>query len=54
MPEREQLAAVCEAILAVAGEVVAVETLAAAAGEGTTVEEVEAALELLRSRHEGP
>jgi segregation and condensation protein B len=53
MPEHEQLAAVCEAILAVAGEVVAAETLAAAAGEGTTVADVEAALELLRSRHEG-
>jgi segregation and condensation protein B len=53
MAEREQLAAVCEAILAVAGEVVAVETLAAAAGEGTTVEEIEAALELLRTRHDG-
>jgi len=53
MAEREQLAAVCEAILAVAGEVVPVETLAQAAGEGTTAEEIEAALELLRSRHEG-
>jgi segregation and condensation protein B len=54
MAEREQLAAVCEAILAVASEVVAVETLAEAAGESTTVEEIEAALELLRSRHDGP
>ncbi len=53
MAEREELAAVCEAILAVAGEVVAVETLAASAGEGVTNEEIEAALELLRSRHEG-
>jgi segregation and condensation protein B len=53
MAEREQLAAVCEAILAVAGEVVAVETLAASAGEGVTNEEVEAALELLRARHDG-
>ena len=53
MAEREQLAAVCEAILAVAGEVVPVETLAQAAGDGVKTEEIESALELLRSRHEG-
>jgi len=51
MFEPSQLAAMCEAVLAVAAEPVTAETLAAAAGEGVTVAEVESALEMVRARH---
>lgn len=53
MAETGQLAAICEAILAVAGEVVTAEALAAVAGEGVSPADVAAALEIVRRRHEG-
>ncbi len=53
MPEPNNLAAAVEAILAVAGEPVTVETLLAVVGEGAERARVEEALELLRKRHEG-
>jgi segregation and condensation protein B len=49
-----QLAAVCEAVLSVAGEPVTVESLAGAAGGWATPRDVEAAVELIRTRHEQP
>jgi segregation and condensation protein B len=49
-----QLAALVEAILAVAGEPVGVEALLSAAGEGVTREEVESALASLVGRHAQP
>jgi segregation and condensation protein B len=52
MAEPKALAALVEAVLAVAGEPVSAEALGAAAGEGVTPEELEAALELVRLRHE--
>ena len=51
MPEPHELAALCEAILAVAGEPVPVEALVAAAGEGVTTEQVEGALAQAAERH---
>lgn len=54
MSELCDLAALCEAILAVAGEPVAPEALRAVAGEGCSWEQLEAALELVRTRHEQP
>jgi segregation and condensation protein B len=51
VPERESLAALCEAVLAVAGEPVPVETLVEVAGMGTTVADIEAALQLVGERH---
>jgi segregation and condensation protein B len=51
MPDAKDLAAACEAVLAVAGEPVRAEALAAAIGEGVTVADVEGALELVRQRH---
>jgi segregation and condensation protein B len=50
----EQLQALCEAILAVAGEPVTVEAIAAAAGDGVASEAVIAALAELRGRYERP
>jgi segregation and condensation protein B len=52
--EREALAALCEAVLAVAGEPVGVEALIAAAGEGTTPEQVKDAIEIVLQRHTVP
>lgn len=52
MPETAELQALCEAILAVAGEPVAAETVRQIAGEATTLAEVEDALERVRVRHE--
>jgi segregation and condensation protein B len=54
MPEPLQLAALCEAILAVAGEPVGVDALVTAAGEDVTRAEVEAALALLVERYAQP
>jgi segregation and condensation protein B len=54
MPEPLELAALCEAILAVAGEPAGVDALLAAAGEGVSREDVEAALALLVERHARP
>jgi segregation and condensation protein B len=53
MPERNDLVAACEAVLAVAGEPVPTEALAAALGQGVSIAEVESALELVRQRHDG-
>jgi segregation and condensation protein B len=53
MSERDGLAALCEAVLAVAGEPVTVEALIAAAGEGTTAEQVGEAIEIVAQRHTG-
>jgi len=52
MPSVTEIAAMCEAVLAVAAEPVSVDTLAAAAGEGVAVAKVESAMELVRARHE--
>ena len=52
MDDGAHLAALCEAVLAVAREPVAVEVLAATAGQGVTPTMVEAALEVVRQRHE--
>ncbi|MGE5235244.1 MAG: SMC-Scp complex subunit ScpB [Acidobacteriota bacterium] len=49
-----QIAALCEAVLGVAGEAVTVASLAGAAGAGVTPQEIEAALEVVRARHEQP
>ena len=54
MSETVQLTALCEAILAVAGEPVGVDALVAAAGEGVDRAQVEAALALLVERHAQP
>lgn len=54
MSEPLELAALCEAILAVAGEPVGVDALVAAAGEGVTREQVDAALAQLGERHAQP
>ncbi len=54
MAELESLAALCEALLAVAGEPVRVETLAEVAGMGTSAEDIEAALNLVGERHRQP
>lgn len=54
MPDERHLEAVCEVVLAVAGEPVTVETLVAAAGEGTTAAEVVQALERLAERYRAP
>ncbi|MFI5168104.1 MAG: SMC-Scp complex subunit ScpB [Thermoanaerobaculales bacterium] len=51
MPETKDLAALVEAVLAVAGEPVGLEALAAAAGEGATREDLDRALEFVRQRH---
>ena len=54
MSEPLELAALCEAILAVAGEPVPADALVAAAGEGVTREQVDAALAQLADRHAQP
>jgi segregation and condensation protein B len=54
MSEPLALAALVEAILAAAGEPVGIDALVAAAGEGTTRGDVEAALAALAERHAGP
>jgi len=54
MSDALELAALVEAILAVAGEPVGIEALLAAAGEGATREEVESALARLAERHAQP
>jgi segregation and condensation protein B len=54
MSEPLQLAALVEAILAVAGEPVGVDAIVTAAGDGTTRAEVEAALAELTERHGRP
>lgn len=54
MRDRQALAALCEAILAVAGEPVRIEALAEAAGEGVTAADVEGALEFVAARHGQP
>lgn len=51
MPESPELARICDAILAVAGEPVAAESLAAAAGDEVTAADVEAAIGLLQARY---
>ncbi|KDA53849.1 hypothetical protein EG19_02430 [Thermoanaerobaculum aquaticum] len=52
MPDRELLAAACEAILAVAGEPVSEASLVKALGPEVTEAEVREALSLVQSRHE--
>ena len=52
MPEPHELAAICEAVLAVAGETVSAAALAEAAGEGVTEAEISAAMEAVARRHE--
>jgi segregation and condensation protein B len=52
MPDVQALAALVEAVLAVAGEAVTVEALIAAAGDGIEREAVEAAIACVRERHE--
>lgn len=52
MPSPEQLAALCEAVLAAAGEVVTLDALVGTAGEGVTAGDVESAMAIVRSRHE--
>ena len=54
MPETKDLAALVEAVLAVAGEPVGIEALAAAAGEGVNMEDLERAVEFVRQRHDQP
>lgn len=54
MSDLAALAALCEAVLAVASEPVRPQALAEAAGEGATVEEIEEALGALRRRHDQP
>lgn len=54
MPELFDLAAMAEAILAVAGEPVTLDALMAGAGEGTEREQMEHALEAVRLRHDQP
>ena len=53
MPEPKTLAAMVEAILAVADDPVSVDTLLAVVGEGVERDQLEEALELVRLRHEG-
>jgi len=52
VPELNQIAALCEAILAVAGEPVRLEALRAAVGEEISAEVLTEALEAVRQRHE--
>jgi segregation and condensation protein B len=52
MPETAELAAVIEAILAVAGEPVTLDALLAVVGQGVERERVEEAVESVRRRHE--
>jgi segregation and condensation protein B len=52
MPSPEQLAALCEAVLAAAGEVVSIDALVGTAGESVTAGDVESAMEIVRARHE--
>jgi len=52
MPERPDLQALCEAILAAAGEPVAADTVRQVAGDDVDLAEVEEALERVRARHE--
>lgn len=52
MPDRELLAAACEAILAVAGEPVSEASLVKALGPEVTEADVREALSLVQSRHE--
>lgn len=52
MPDREVLAAACEAILAVAGEPVSEASLLRALGPDVTEADVKEALTLVQSRHE--
>jgi segregation and condensation protein B len=52
MPEEKALAALIEAVLAVAGEAVPLDGLVAAAGDGIGREAVEEAIEIVRQRHE--
>ena len=52
MPEEKALAALIEAVLAVAGEAVLLDGLVAAAGDGIGREAVEEAIEIVRQRHE--
>ncbi len=54
MSDREELQALCEAVLAVAGEVVPLEALQAAAGEGTELEAVREAVEAVADRYREP
>jgi len=51
MADAAALARICDAILAVAGEPVGADALAAAAGEGVTTAEVEAAVARLQARY---
>ncbi|MGD1146458.1 MAG: SMC-Scp complex subunit ScpB [Thermoanaerobaculaceae bacterium] len=53
MPEFKNLAAMIEAILAVAGDPVTLDALVAVAGEGVEAKQVEDAIEFVRLRHEG-
>jgi segregation and condensation protein B len=52
MPEVKDLAAMVEAVLAVAGEPVTLDALAVVAGEGTERSLLEEAVEVVRRRHE--
>jgi segregation and condensation protein B len=52
MPEIRELAAMVEAVLAVAGEPVTLDALQAVAGEGTERAQLEEAVEFVRRRHE--
>ena len=52
MPEIKDIAAMIEAVLAVAGEPVTIEALLAVTGEGTERAQVEEAVEAVRRRHE--
>ena len=52
MPELNDVAALCEAILAVAGEPVSLDALHAAVGEDVSAELLAEALEAVRLRHE--
>jgi segregation and condensation protein B len=52
MPELKDLTAMIEAVLAVAGEPVTLETLLAVAGEGTERAQLEEVVEAVRRRHE--
>ncbi len=54
MSDREQLEALCEAVLAVAGEVVTLDALQAAAGDGATLEAVREAVDTLAERYREP
>lgn len=54
MPDELQLQALCEAVLAAAGEVVTLEALVTAIGEGVTTDQVTRALEQLAERYRLP